>query len=142
MLQKRQILITFPRNSLTIFFVCVSVYFPLENRSTNFFPLVNGSHCVNLQSTIELNSILPASAGDAGLIPGLGGYSGGGACKPSPVFLPGESHGQRSLVNYRPWCRKESDTTERLSLPLRTSVFRLVILGFNTTAITDSLKLM
>ena len=30
----------------------------------------------------------------------------------SPVFLPGESHGQRSLVGYSPWGRKESDMTE------------------------------
>ena len=27
----------------------------------------------------------------------------------TPVFLPGESHGQRSLVGYSPWGRKESD---------------------------------
>ena len=33
---------------------------------------------------------------------------------PNPVFLPGESHGQRSLVGYSPRGRKESDTTERL----------------------------
>ena len=31
------------------------------------------------------------------------------------VFLPRESHGQRSLVGYSPWGCKESDTTERLS---------------------------
>ena len=30
------------------------------------------------------------------------------------VFLPGESHRQRSLVGYSPWGRKDSDTTERL----------------------------
>ena len=29
-----------------------------------------------------------------------------------PVFLPGESHGQRSLADYGPQCCKESDTTE------------------------------
>ena len=29
--------------------------------------------------------------------------------------LPGESHGQRSLVGYSPWGGKESDTTERLN---------------------------
>ena len=34
--------------------------------------------------------------------------------QPTPVFLPGESHGQRSLVGYSPQGRKESDTTERL----------------------------
>ena len=32
--------------------------------------------------------------------------------QPTPVFLPGESHGQRSLVGYSPWGPKESDTTE------------------------------
>ena len=36
--------------------------------------------------------------------------------KPTPVFLPGESHGRRSLVVYSPCGRKESDTTERLHL--------------------------
>ena len=32
----------------------------------------------------------------------------------TPVFLPGESHGWRSLVGYSPWGGEESDTTERL----------------------------
>ena len=32
--------------------------------------------------------------------------------QPTPVFLPGESQGQRSLVGCRPWGRTESDTTE------------------------------
>ena len=32
--------------------------------------------------------------------------------QPTPVFLPGESHGQRSLVVYSPWDHKESDMTE------------------------------
>ena len=32
--------------------------------------------------------------------------------QPTPVLLPGESHGQRSLVGYSPWGRKESDMTE------------------------------
>src|SRR5574342_244986 len=33
---------------------------------------------------------------------------------PTPVFLPGKSHGQRSLVGCSPWGRYKSDTTERL----------------------------
>ena len=33
--------------------------------------------------------------------------------QPTPVFLPGKSYGQRSLVVYHPWGRTESDTTER-----------------------------
>ena len=32
--------------------------------------------------------------------------------QPTPVFLPGESHGQRNLVSYSPWGRKEPDPTE------------------------------
>ena len=35
--------------------------------------------------------------------------------QPTPVSLPGESHGQRNLVGYSPWGRKELDATERLS---------------------------
>ena len=35
--------------------------------------------------------------------------------KHTPVFLPGESHGQRSLAGYNPCDHKELDTTEQLS---------------------------
>ena len=35
---------------------------------------------------------------------------------PTPVFLPGKSHGRRSLVGCSPWGRKELDTTEQLLL--------------------------
>ena len=35
--------------------------------------------------------------------------------QPTPEFLPGKAHGQRSLVGYSPWGCKESDTTEQLS---------------------------
>ena len=34
--------------------------------------------------------------------------------QPTPVFLPGESHGRRSLVGYSLQARTESDTTEQL----------------------------
>ena len=58
----------------------------------------------------------PASAGDAGSIPGLGGFPGGGrAWQPTRILLPGESHGQRSLVGYSLWGCKESDMTEQLT---------------------------
>ena len=36
---------------------------------------------------------------------------------PTPVLLPGKSHGQRSLVDFSLWGRKESGTTEGLRLP-------------------------
>ena len=54
-------------------------------------------------------------AGDVDLIVVLRRSSGGEKWQPIPVFLPGETHGQRSLAGYSPWGCKESDTTERLS---------------------------
>ena len=57
----------------------------------------------------------PAKIGDLGLIPGLGRYSGEGNGNP-PVFLPGESHEQRSLADYSPWGYKELNTAEQLTL--------------------------
>ena len=35
--------------------------------------------------------------------------------QPTPVFLPGEFHGQRSLAGHSPWGCKESDPTEQLT---------------------------
>ena len=56
-----------------------------------------------------------AIAGYVGSIPVLGRSPGEGDGNPL-VFLPGEFHGQSSLVGYSSWGCKESDTTERLTL--------------------------
>ena len=56
------------------------------------------------------------NAGDPGLIPGVGKIFWREEWKLTPVFLPGESHGQWSLAGYSPWCRKESNTIEQLTL--------------------------
>ena len=37
------------------------------------------------------------------------------AWQPISMFLPGESHGQRSLASYSPWSGEELDTAERLT---------------------------
>ena len=56
---------------------------------------------------------LPASEGEAGWISGSRrSIPWRRKWQPTPVFLPGESHGQRSLVGYSPWGRKEPDATE------------------------------
>ena len=49
---------------------------------------------------------------DAGWIHGSGRSPTGRAWQPTPVFFPGESHGQRSLAGCSPEGGKESDTTE------------------------------
>ena len=47
--------------------------------------------------------------------PWVGKIPGWREWQPTPVFLPGESHGQRSLVGYSPQGHKEMDTTEQLT---------------------------
>ena len=48
--------------------------------------------------------------------------------QPTPVFLPGKFHGQRSLVSYSPWGHKESNTTERLHSLTHSPPFNFYIL--------------
>ena len=57
----------------------------------------------------------PSNAGDIRDVSSIhdsGRSPRGGHWQPTPVFLPGDSHGQRSLVGYSPYCHKESDPTE------------------------------
>ena len=50
-----------------------------------------------------------------GSIPGSGRSPGERSGNPLQYSCPGKSHGQRSLVSYSPWGRKESDTTKQLN---------------------------
>ena len=52
------------------------------------------------------------SVEDLGSIPGLGRFPGEGIRHSTPVFLPGESHGQGSLLGYSSQGVKDSDITE------------------------------
>ena len=60
---------------------------------------------------------LPANAGDVrercSFDPKIGKIPWRRAWQPTPVFLPGDSHGQRNLAGYSPLGHKESDMTER-----------------------------
>ena len=56
---------------------------------------------------------IPANSGDTVLIPGLGRFQRR-QWHPTPVLLPGKSHGRRSLVGCSPWGCEELDTTEWL----------------------------
>ena len=58
---------------------------------------------------------LSANAGDtrdSGFSPWVGKIPWRRAWQPTPVFLPGESHEQRTLAGFSPWVCKESDTSE------------------------------
>ena len=54
------------------------------------------------------------NAGDLGSIPGSERSAGEGNGNPLQCYCLEKSHGQRSLIGYSPWGRKESDMTERL----------------------------
>ena len=73
-----------------------------SNHSTHICSTIN-SHKASQVALVVKN--LPANAGDlryVSLIPELGRPPWRRAWQPTPVFLPGESHGQRSLVGCRP----------------------------------------
>ena len=58
----------------------------------------------------------PASTGDVrdmGSLPGLGRFPWHRKWQPTPVFLPEESHEQRSLAGYSPRGHRESDITHK-----------------------------
>ena len=66
-----------------------------------------------------MNTGVDCNAGDLDSIPGLGRSPGERRdWQPTPVFLPGEFQGQRSLAGHSPWCHKELDMTEQLTLSL------------------------
>ena len=55
----------------------------------------------------------PANAGRCGFHPWVGMIPWRRKWQSTPEFLPGKSHGQRSLVGCSPWGHKESDRTDR-----------------------------
>ena len=69
-------------------------------------------------SRFHVNTSLCLQCRTLGLIPGSGRFPWRREWQHTPVFLPEEFHGQRSLVGYSPWGLKESDMTERLSLSM------------------------
>ena len=83
---------------------------------------------VNLPGSSEVKN-LPSNAGDArdsGLFPGSGYIPWRRQWQPTPVFLPGESHGQRSLVGYSPWSRRvgHDGATDHTPHPIELCIIR------------------
>ena len=72
-----------------------------RGRKRHSAPRIPKDHSENEASLVaQMMKNLPAKAGDPGSICGLGRSPGEGNGKPAPVFLPGEFHGQRSLLGY------------------------------------------
>ena len=71
------------------------------------------------------------NAGDPGSIPGLGRSPGKENGNPLQFLCLEKSYGQRSLVGYSPWGRKESDTIEQLHFHFHVILFQTVLLKFS-----------
>ena len=55
-----------------------------------------------------------------------------------PIFLPGESHGQRSLVGFSPWGHKELDKTEATAhTHTHTHTYTVIDTYINTVILLD-----
>ena len=52
--------------------------------------------------------------------------------QPTPVFLPGKSHGQSNLAGYSTWGGKESDTTVQGNAYIGRSIYRWIYRYINT----------
>ena len=83
----------------------------------------------NWPSRIPFPGGSDGKCGRPGFDPWVGKIFWRRAWQPTPVFLPGESHGQRSLQDCSPWGRKELDTTEQLS-----TAHRLMMLSISSYA--------
>ena len=80
---------------------------------TFFFPSVYNN--LRVSQVAQVGKSLLANPGDirdSGSIPGTGRFPWKRAWQPTPVFLPGKSHGLRSLAGYSPEGCKDLDITE------------------------------
>ena len=82
---------------------------------------------------------LVCNAGDLGLIPALGRFPWRRERLPTPVSLPGESHGQRSLAGHSPRGCKESGRTEWYHFHLASQVAPVVKKPPASAGDTDSI---
>ena len=93
-------------------------YNPLTTQFTHLkcttkWLLAYSESCDHLHKAVALVvKNLPANSGGLRVNPWVGKIPWRSKWQPTPVFLPGESHGQRSLAGYGPWGRKEPDRTE------------------------------
>ena len=62
--------------------------------------------------------------------------------QPTPVFLPGESHGQRILGGYHPWGHKELDSTEQLTLCRPEGFLSLLLMELKLKGLWEPVKIL
>ena len=111
---------SWPRNWTSV--SCVSCIANREKEKVNMNPVVlnwNPSYQYKLIILYQCwwlsRSRISLQCKRLGFDPWVGKISWRREWLPTPVFLSGEFHGQKSLAGYSPWGHKESDTTELLT---------------------------
>ena len=84
---------------------------------------------------------LPAMK-EPGFSPGLGKIPWRRTWQAPPAFLPGGSHGQRSLDGYSPWGHRQSDTTEQLTISLFKICLNFKICDFSVRLVTSNIEVI
>ena len=125
-----KLLSTFPTESPSIFILCrwekwvYGVKWPAQ--------VYTASNWQSSDLEQSLQSACNAGVpGDLSLIPGSGRSPGGGNGNLLSVFLPGKTHGQRSLVGYSPWGPKESARLSAEFFPSKCTSRYAMLLGLH-----------
>ena len=96
-----------------------SQHYPQANFNTSF--LIRSTEIRGLPRCAS-GKEAPANAEDSSFIPGSGRSPGQWPWQPTPVFLCGESHGQRNLVGYTSRVKKNWTLLKRLSVHIHTVI--------------------
>ena len=116
------------QESPLIFMFCLKLIIYHPQLFIDFLQYINNTHKLSSSVFLIITThpggsdikVSACNAGYLGSIPGSGRYPREANGKPTPVFLPEESHGRRSLVGYSPRGCKESDMTEQLHFHFQT----------------------
>ena len=91
-------------------------YLPFQQLQNNYRSFLSICYRFRWRESFPRNSVKNLQCRRPWFDPWVGKISWRRKWQPTPVSLPGKSHGQRSLVGYSPWGRKELGTTECLTL--------------------------
>ena len=126
---------------LTAFIICIytrDLFLSLQSPNpTGLRPTLTSSfnldYLILTSLVAQTVKVSAYNVGDPSLIPGLGRFPWTGKWQPTPVLLPGKSHGWRNLVGYSPWGCKESNTTKQLHLHFLFFTFQRLYLQIQQT---------
>ena len=113
--QPLQTLASPPRSSLSSFWPCVLPQNIAGTRSPSLLPAWEafvGDCAASQVALVAKNPPATARDQETGFDPGLVGILWRRAWRPTPVFLPGESHGQRRLTDSSPWGHSTESRTQ------------------------------